>query len=115
MVAAELENQDGLIIDAGGGIVVRPQNVEILKKNGMVFWLVADEQTIVNRIMSDHQRPSLTSGKSFTDEVAEVLAARTPLYEAAADHIIDTKKNNLRESVDLIAEVFLKRKNSFRR
>jgi shikimate kinase len=113
-VAAELENENGLIIDAGGGVVVRPQNMEILKKNGMIFWLVADEQTIANRIMADHQRPSLTGTKSTVEEVAEVLSMRTPLYEAVADHIIDTAKNSLAESVELIAEIFLSQRDSFR-
>ncbi|RJP14532.1 MAG: shikimate kinase [Candidatus Abyssobacteria bacterium SURF_5] len=110
-VAAELENEDGLIIDAGGGIVVRPQNIAVLKKNGMIFWLVADEETIVSRIVTDHQRPSLSGTKSFTEEVAEVLAQRRPLYEAAADHIIDTAKLPLAESVELIANIFLSHKS----
>lgn len=110
-VAADLEKKDGLIIDAGGGVVVRPRNIEILKKNGMIFWLVADTQTIVSRIVTDHQRPSLTGTKSFTEEVAEVLAQRTPLYQAAADHVIDTARNSVEESVDLIARTFLSRKD----
>jgi shikimate kinase len=110
-VAADLETRDDLIIDAGGGIVVRPQNVEMLQKNGMLFWLVADEATIISRIMSDHHRPSLTGAKSPTEEVAEILAMRTPLYEAAADHVINTAKNSLLESVDMIAEIYLSQRS----
>jgi shikimate kinase len=110
-VAADLENKDGLIIDAGGGVVIRPKNIEILKKNGMIFWLVADKETILNRIMSDNQRPSLSGGKSFTEEVAEVLAQRTPLYEAAADHVVDTARFKLDESVELISDIFISQKD----
>ena len=36
------------------------------------------------------ERPALTAGKSFTEEVEDVLRERTPLYESAADHAVDT-------------------------
>jgi shikimate kinase len=45
---------------------------------------------IVARIEAGTERPPLTTGKSFTEEVEEVLRERTPLYEAAADYQIDT-------------------------
>jgi shikimate kinase len=106
-LAAELGGRDNLIVDAGGGIIVRSQNVESLKKNGIVFWLVADEKTIVGRIMGDDQRPSLSGSKSFTDEVSEVLAERAPKYKAAADHSIDTAGQSADESARAIADIFL--------
>lgn len=109
-VAADLENEDNLIIDAGGGIIIRPKNIETLKKNGMIFWLVADEKTIVSRIMRDQQRPSLSGTKSFVEEVSEILAERTPKYQAAADHIIDTAKNSIEESAKTIARIFTEQK-----
>ena len=46
--------------------------------------------TIVRRIAGDGQRPSLTGTKSFTEEVAEVLARRTPLYQRLAHYVVDT-------------------------
>lgn len=89
-VCRELAGKDGLIIDTGGGAVLRPQNVAILKSNGRLFWLTADVATIVARIGGDKQRPSLTRSKSFTDEVEEVLRERTPTYQSAADHLLPT-------------------------
>ena len=109
-VAADLGSEDGLIIDAGGGVIVRPQNIDSLKKNGIVFWLVADEQTIVERIKGDTQRPSLSGSKSFVDEIAEILAERTPKYKAAADHTIDTVKSNAEEAAAAIAKIFLEQR-----
>jgi len=105
-VAADFGGEDGLIIDAGGGVIVRPRNVESLKKNGIVFWLVADEETIVERIEDGTQRPSLSGSKSFVDEVAEILAERAPKYEAAADHTIDTARNTAEEAARAIADIF---------
>jgi len=106
-IAADLGSEDGLIIDAGGGVIVRSQNIDSLRKNGIVFWLMADERTIVDRIKDDMQRPSLSGSKSFVDEVAEILAERTPKYQAAADHTIDTVKNSADEAAAAIAEIFL--------
>ena len=81
---------DNLVIDTGGGVIEREENIDVLQKNAMIFWLRARVDTIVSRIQGDNQRPSLTSGKSFTDEVAEVLERRTPRYKSAANHEIET-------------------------
>ena len=89
-VARELAQADNLVIDSGGGIIERPENIEALQVNSRIVWLRASVDTIVSRIQGDTQRPSLTGGKSFTEEVAEVLERRTPKYAAAAHCEIDT-------------------------
>lgn len=88
--ARRLAGQDALVIDCGGGVIERDENVTILKKNAEIFWLKAEVATIVSRIEGDTQRPALVEGKTFTEEVAEVLERRTPKYRAAAQHAIDT-------------------------
>lgn len=88
--ALDLAGQDLLIIDTGGGIIERPENMPALAKNGVVFWLKASVATIVQRIQGDNQRPALTVGKTFTDEVEEVLESRRGRYQAAARYEIDT-------------------------
>ena len=88
--ARELAGQDKIIIDTGGGIIERPENVEVLQQNARIFWLKASVATIVGRIGNCTERPALTAGKTFTDEVAEVLERRSPLYRSAAHHEIDT-------------------------
>jgi len=88
--ARRLAGQDALVIDCGGGVIERDENVTILKKNAEIFWLKAEVATIVSRIEGDTQRPALVEGNTFTEEVAEVLERRTPKYRAAAQHAIDT-------------------------
>lgn len=89
-VCAEVAGRDGLVLDTGGGVILRPENVERLREGGYVVWLTASVPTIIERIGGDDQRPSLTGGRSFTDEVAEVLAQREPLYRDAAMHAVVT-------------------------
>ena len=64
--------------------------LEALKPAGLIFWLTATVDTISHRIADDTQRPSLTTGKTFTEEIEEVLKERTPKYEAAADFVVET-------------------------
>ena len=101
-LAAELGGRDNLIIDAGGGVIVRPENIARLKANGVVFWLEADVATIAERIRRDSQRPSLSGTKSFIEEIADVLAERTPKYRAAADHVVNTARLSVAEAVAAI-------------
>lgn len=98
----ELANKDGLVLDTGGGAILRPQNVDMLKRTGKLFWLTASVETIARRIGSDTQRPSLTGTKSFIDEIQDVLRERTPKYQAAADHVIETEGRSVSQVTDEI-------------
>jgi len=103
--ACSLENT---VIDCGGGVVTRPDNITALKANGIVFLLVADIRDIVRRISRSSQRPSLTGNKSVTAEVEEVLKERDPLYRKAADYIINTSEESPRTAGDKIARIYRK-------
>ena len=79
----------GLVIGCGGGIVLRPENRDVLK-TGVTLYLKVDPDELARRLMSDPneaQRPSLT-GRSVADEIREVLAERAPLYEGCADAVV---------------------------
>ena len=89
-VCQDLRESDNLVVDTGGGVITRTANVEALKPTGLIFWLTATVDTISHRIVDDTQRPALTTGKTFTEEIEEVLRERTPKYEAAADFVIET-------------------------
>ncbi|TLY30302.1 MAG: shikimate kinase [Nitrospirae bacterium] len=101
-VCRDLAGKEGLIIDSGGGAILRQQNVDYLKKNGVLIWLTATVRTIADRIGGDTQRPSLTGTKSFTEEVEEVLRERQPKYKAAANHMIETDGRSVTEVVEAI-------------
>jgi shikimate kinase len=89
-LARELGECGHLVIDCGGGVVVRSENIEALSNNGRLVWLKASVPIIAQRIGGDSQRPSLTGTKSFLEEIEEVLAIRTPLYKGAAHYSVDT-------------------------
>ena len=89
-VCQELAGQDNLVIDTGGGAILRQQNVDVFKTSGRLIWLTASVETIASRIGGDTQRPSLTGTKSHVEEIRDVLTERIPKYQAAADLTIAT-------------------------
>jgi shikimate kinase len=101
-VCQKLDGRKGLVVDTGGGIILKPQNVAVLKRIGTIFWLTASVEAIAKRIGGDTQRPSLTGDKSFVDEIQEVLRERLPKYQSAADHVIETEGKSLRQVADEI-------------
>ena len=104
-VVRQLCQLDHLVIDTGGGVIERPENIEALRANGFVFWLKASVNTIIARIQEDTQRPALTSGKTFTEEVEEVLKQRIPKYKMAAQFEIDTDNLTPDQIADRVIEL----------
>lgn len=105
-VARELAQNDKIVIDCGGGVIERPENIDALQVNSRIVWLKASVATIVSRIQGDTQRPSLTGGKSFTEEVEEVLERRTPKYARAANCDIDTDPLTPEQVAEKIIEIW---------
>ncbi len=105
-VAADLSARDHLIIDTGGGVIERPENILALQKNAVIFWLKASVDVIVSRIENGTQRPALIDGKTFTEEVAEVLAQRISKYEKTAQYIIDTDRLTPEQVAGQIIEIW---------
>lgn len=105
-VARELTARDNIIIDTGGGVIERPENIEALRTNACVVWLKASVPTIVARIEAGTQRPALTAGKTFTEEVSEVLERRTPIYKIASQYEIETDDVTPDQVVESIVELW---------
>jgi shikimate kinase len=91
-VIAELAQREGLVIAVGGGAILREENVAALKSNGQIWWLRAEAEILHARIQGDAvtnaTRPNLTAAGGLA-EVRELLARRTPLYEAAAHQTLE--------------------------
>lgn len=81
----------GTVIATGGGMVLAEENRRFMRENGIVLYLSAPAEVLAARLQANPnaaQRPTLT-GKSISEEMAEVLAAREPLYRDAATHILN--------------------------
>lgn len=101
----ELCAYDRHVIATGGGVVLREDNRERLRRSGDVVWLSGDVDTLWSRIAGDattaERRPAL--GVGGREEVAALLAVREPLYRACATHPVDTTG---RPAEDVAEEVY---------
>jgi shikimate kinase len=104
-LVARYRNTWGQVLATGGGVVLDPNNVAALRENGILIWLTADPAVIQARLAQDQprdaNRPSLTGGDTIR-EVAQVLQERAPLYQAAAQIIVDTTHNSVAQVVELV-------------
>jgi shikimate kinase len=96
-----LAEEDSAIVVTGGGIVLRPENVDLLKQMGLVVWLEAKEETLFERASRRETRPLLKT-ENPRMAFAAMLKARRPLYQSAADLRIDTTKLTHDEVADMI-------------
>lgn len=105
---AETETLRGLatdratIIVTGGGIIMRAENVDLLRRVGTVVWLNGDEAVLFERASRRNTRP-LLQNENPRAVFSELFQKRVPLYKAAADFEINTG----RLDHDQVAEIIL--------
>lgn len=97
----QLSETTPAIIVTGGGIVLRPENVDMLHELGKVVSLEADEETLFRRISRRASRPLLQT-ENPRATLVELLRVRDPLYRAAADVRLDTSRLTHDEVADAI-------------
>ena len=84
-----LADSAAMVIATGGGIVTQPENHPLLKALGHVVFLQASVAQLAARTSRDKKRPLLQVADPEA-KIRELIAARTPLYEAVADECITT-------------------------
>lgn len=89
------------VVSCGGGTVLRPENVENMKKSGKIVFLTATPQTIYERVKNSSDRPILY-GHMNVPYIAELMEKRRPVYEGAAELTISTDGKSREEIADEI-------------
>lgn len=101
----DLAGRCGLVIATGGGTLVDPQNLRLLRASGLIVVLRARPETIAARISDPEERPLLAGrrGPELVARIGELLARRKAVYEAA-DFTVDTDDRGPGEVAALIVE-----------
>ena len=97
-----MTDRTGLVIATGGGTIVNPQNLEKLKRCGIVVTLTADIQTILQRVGSGEDRPML-QGEDRVARIQALMDQRAHAY-AQADIILDTSALNIQEAAERLMD-----------
>lgn len=90
----KLEECPPSIISCGGGLVLRSENVDMMKKLGKVVLLTASPESIYERVKEGKDRP-LLNGNMNIPYIRKLMESRQACYENAADIIISTDGKHL--------------------
>lgn len=99
----ELQERKNLIVSCGGGIVLRDENIEEMKKVGTVILLTVSPETIYRRVKNNKKRP-LLNGKMNLAYIKEMMASRKAQYEKAAQLIVVGDGKTVRHITEEIIE-----------
>ena len=99
----ELADEDNIIVSCGGGMVLREENRRLMKENGLIIWLDATPETILDRVKDDASRPNL-KGKKNVKDIEALKNKRADAYAEAADIKVDTDGKTIREVAKEIYE-----------
>ena len=92
-VLKTLQDYDNYVLSTGGGIILREENVALLKSMGPVIWLWAEPEIVYERIKNETHRPLLRVADPKA-EINKILDFRMPIYARVADLKVDTEKLN---------------------
>lgn len=93
------------VLSTGGGVVVKEENISLIRKFGKIIWLRAGIETMIKRIGNDTNRPFVTGAKSMKEDLENLVKEREELYQKAADYVIDTDNQsavNLINSIEIL-------------
>jgi shikimate kinase len=103
----KLSVRKNVIISTGGGAVLRQENIDTLRENGVIVCLMATPETILKRTSHNSNRPLLRVEDPF-GKIKELLNFRRPFYEKA-DIMIDTEGKT---PIQIAQEIIEKIRNS---
>jgi shikimate kinase len=92
------------VVSCGGGLVVPPGMLELLRSRGVIICLHAPIETILQRIMQATHRP-LLEVENREQRLRELFAQRESLYRQTGTMVL-TDKRPLREIVAHVLRVY---------
>jgi shikimate dehydrogenase len=86
------------VIATGGGVVLRRENVRLLRENAFLVFLDRPEDAIARDLLGDDSRPLVTG----PEKIYQMAQERRPLYLEAADAVLKNE-GSLAETLDALA------------
>ncbi len=90
----DIQKKQGVVVSCGGGVVIRPENIEYMKKSGTVVLLAASPETVYCRVKDSKDRPVL-NGHMNVEYIAGLQEKRRAMYEKAADLTVVTDDKDI--------------------
>jgi len=101
----QLTQRHDTVLATGGGAILNEDNRRRLSERGVVVYLHATVEQLLERTRMDRNRPLLQT-EDPEAKLRELMATRDPLYREVADIIVDTGDTSVRQVVqDLVAQL----------
>jgi len=97
----ELTAHEDVVLATGGGSILDPRSREFLKSRGLVIYLRAGVNSILQRTGHDKNRPLLQTADPRR-RLEELTQQREPYYREVADVVIETGRPNVQYLVQTI-------------
>lgn len=101
----EIQKESGLIVSCGGGTVIKDENVEYMKENGVIVLLTATPETIYGRVKNSKDRPIL-NGNMNIEFITELMNRRKDRYLSVADIVVETDNKHINSICKEIMEKY---------
>ncbi|MCH2155521.1 MAG: shikimate kinase [Opitutales bacterium] len=72
-------HSSGVVVSCGGGLAVQGGMLQSLQKKGIVICLIADVETILQRVSGNANRP-LLEGDAQRERIEALMSERAPIY-----------------------------------
>ncbi|WP_058485345.1 shikimate kinase [Defluviitalea phaphyphila] len=102
-VISQIAAKNNLVIATGGGVIKNFNNIFSLKSGGIIIYLKAAPMTIFKNVKNDNTRPLLNTNNKL-ETIKSLLNERAPLYERAADFIVNTDNKSINEIISNILD-----------
>ncbi|MEY4360317.1 MAG: hypothetical protein RLZZ631_1803 [Cyanobacteriota bacterium] len=86
-VLNQIASWHSLVVATGGGVVTRPENWGQMHQ-GVVIWLDAPQDLLLERLSNDPTPRPLMAAEDPSQRLSELLSQRRPLYAQADLHIV---------------------------
>jgi len=100
----DLSRKEDMIISTGGGVVLDPENISLLEKNGFCVCLKASPEEILMRTAEESHRP-LLAVKDPLKRIMSILEERKHLYDTIP-YSVETDGISVMEVADCICAMY---------
>ena len=98
------------VIAAGGGLVMNPTGLLLLKLHSFVVWLRASPETLISRVRGEKDERRIGAHPHVRKQLQTILDRRSPFY-AQADLVVDSTKLSAELVSKKILDAFRNRAN----
>ena len=108
----ELSTVHKTVVATGGGVILKDENIKMMKASGVVIYLNSSIDTLVNRLKGSNNRPLLKDA-DLKKKLEGLYKARKEKYSEASDISIDIGNKEKEVIVDEIIKILAGEYNEY--